>query len=439
MVEPGALIGSFRIEALLGRGGNGVVYRAHDPNLHRSVALKLVAAAEGEEEVSPSLAKLLVREARAAAQVRHPNVVTVHEVGVTPSGVPFLVMELLEGTPLRALVGKGVSLEQRVRWLAQIASALEAVHEQGVVHRDVKPSNVMVCPDGSVKVYDFGIAKNTSPSKAQTLHTMPGYVRGTPRYMSPEQLRAEPLDGRADQYAWGVVAHELLSGANADELRPLRELAPALPLKLEEIVSRALCPTREYRFTSMGEIAKALEPFARPVDTPRDSTTTTTAVDPHEQPTPAPEGTEQAWGGTASAPSSARRSRVGRVAIGVLVLAALGVAGTLLVTRLKSKTPSTAAAPGHAMNLAGYVGCFEDKPARDLPYQAITAHATIESCRTTCGTLGYLYAGVQHGGQCYCGARFGTYGPADHCTAPCSADSAEICGGSWANSVYPTK
>src|SRR6186713_948665 len=216
MLKAGDTFERYTIEALIGQGGMGCVYRAYDPRLDRRVALKVIS-----QDSAPAAANArLVREARAAAALDHPNAVAIFDVGEF-GGAPYIVMELVEGRTLRRAPGDAaLPVPTRVAQLADIARALAAAHKRGLVHRDIKPENVMVRDDGMVKVLDFGIARRTGgtvdPRSAtepalQTL-TVEGVKLGTPVYMAPEQIRGDELDGRTDQFAWGVLAYELLAG-----------------------------------------------------------------------------------------------------------------------------------------------------------------------------------------------------------------------------------
>jgi serine/threonine protein kinase len=264
-LPPGTVLGRYRIEQLLGRGGMGDVYRAEDTVLRRRVALKVLrpdptTPSSGAEDAR----RRLLREARAAAAFDHPNVVHIFDVG-EDQGFAFIAMQLVEGVPLRAYVGRpDPPLEQRISWLAGIARALAAAHRAGLVHRDVKPDNVMVCADG-VKVLDFGIAKVApdAPSHSIIYSTQPGQWVGTPRYMAPEQ-RLGHADPRSDQYAWALVAYELLGGTlptiSGAPLQPLPQVAP-VPPELWAIIARAAAEDPGRRFGSMDEVLAALAPF----------------------------------------------------------------------------------------------------------------------------------------------------------------------------------
>jgi serine/threonine protein kinase len=279
----------YTIEQPLGEGGMGVVYRARDDRLGRRVALKVLRLDAGATPEARTLASArLVREARAAAALDHPNAVSIFDVG-EHDGAPFIAMELVAGRSLRAAMGDAsVTTQEKLQWLADVARALDAAHRAGIVHRDVKPENVMVRTDGIVKVLDFGIARRsatavdpTASTQASALHTVTahGTLIGTPEYMAPEQIKGDPIDGQADQFSWGVLSYELLSGklpwrARADPLAvaasiltddpaPLRRVAPDVSPEVEAIVMRALEKRRGDRFASMHDVMLALEPSGR--------------------------------------------------------------------------------------------------------------------------------------------------------------------------------
>ena len=265
MLEPGERFDRYRIHSLLGRGGMGAVFRAHDERLRRNVALKVL-----ERRVSDEARALLLREARVSAALNHPSIVVVHDVGEV-QGVTYMAMELVEGKPLRAHIGTNVTPTQAVRWLLDIARALDEAHRAGLVHRDVKPANVMVTAAGA-KVLDFGVAKpapelmNKLTALMPSMRTTPGFCVGTPKYMAPEQLQGAPASAASDQFSWGLVAHELLLGRHP-RLRDLEiELAPlslgTLGPDLAALVARALDNRVERRFASMAELARALAPLA---------------------------------------------------------------------------------------------------------------------------------------------------------------------------------
>jgi serine/threonine protein kinase/Tol biopolymer transport system component len=281
-----ATIGRYRIEALLGQGGMGRVYRAWDEVLHRRVAIKVLFAASGEAgSRDDASVRRVLREARMVAALEHPNVIAIHDVG-EHDGAPYIVMEHVAGASLRAFVGRAdVPLTTRVAWLVEVARALSAAHRAGLVHRDVKPENVMIRDDGAVKVLDFGIARRATEAVSAPLaprlevasergDTLEGAIVGTPAYMAPEQIQKAPVDARADQFAWGVLAYELLSGAvpwttGTDVVALLKDvlftepapLPPALgvPANVAAAVLRALAKAPEERFPSMDAVLAALD------------------------------------------------------------------------------------------------------------------------------------------------------------------------------------
>ena len=295
-LTPGETLGRYVIDGVIGHGGMGSVYRAHDTRLQRQVALKVLSE-EGATRSGLSttgVAARILREARIAAKLEHPNVVAIYDVDEVKTGehagLAWLAMELIEGRPLRAYVGdRSVPLETRIRWLTEAARGLAAAHERGLVHRDVKPENVMVRADGVAKVLDFGVAKELpeaalvvlasrsrpagEPAHAATV-TGDGLVLGTPYYMSPEQMKGDAVDARADQFSWGVVAYELLAGVPpwGTDYTPIRVVAAVLgaqpataPLREAEVpdrviavVLRTLAKGTNERFASMNDVVAAL-------------------------------------------------------------------------------------------------------------------------------------------------------------------------------------
>ena len=268
-----AQFGRYQIVSPLGAGGMGEVYRAHDPQLRRDVALKILPPHRSSD---PDAVARMVREAQLAAAVEHPSIVAVHDVG-EEAGQLFLVTELLEGETLRERLRHGpLAIRAALDYAVQIASAIAAAHTRGVVHRDLKPENIMSTASGTIKVLDFGVAKFVTASDATTVVptiVTGGGAVGTPAYMSPEQLNGRVVDHRADQFAFGVVLYELLagirpfSGATAaavasailrDEPAPLVARRADVPPTLSRIVSRCLAKNPDDRFASTTDLANAL-------------------------------------------------------------------------------------------------------------------------------------------------------------------------------------
>jgi eukaryotic-like serine/threonine-protein kinase len=268
-------LGRYRIDGVLGQGRMGRVYRAFDETHARPVALKVLHPA-GEDTGR------LLHEARASAALDHPNIVTIHEVGEVDGGV-YIAMELIEGRPLRASVGDpAIPLPQRIAWLVELARTLAAAHERGVIHRSVRPENILVRSDGTLKLLEFGLARNTSTAAtspvAQFEATAPGSSLDTPLFSAPEQIRNQPVDARADQFAWGVVAYELLTGVHpwapardpialiaailTRPARPLHDVVPGAPEALARAVDRALLTEPKARFPTMAELLTSLDPPA---------------------------------------------------------------------------------------------------------------------------------------------------------------------------------
>lgn len=263
-------IGRFQIQEVLGRGGMGEVYKAFDPTLQRTVAVKTVRP----DIDRPEYLERMMREAQACARLSHPNIVTVFEAG-QDNGVVYIAMEYLQGKNLAdVLETQPLSFEDKIRILSKVLEALHHAHDLDVVHRDIKPSNIHLQSDGTIKLMDFGLARVLV---ADTL-TASGNVLGTPHYASPEQLKGESVDRRTDIYSTGVMAYEMLSGRRPFEpdndsissviLKVIQqppapmdtELSRMLP-EIESIVSRAMAKAPADRYQSADEMRKALLNF----------------------------------------------------------------------------------------------------------------------------------------------------------------------------------
>jgi len=263
-------LGRYQLTERLGRGGMGEVWRARDPALRRDVAVKVLRrdGSDKDETLRDDFVQRFLREARAAASLKHPNVVAIHDIGVDEE--PYIVMEWVEGAPLRGFIGDtSVPVARRIEWLIEIARALAAAHELGLVHRDVKPDNVMITKDGHAKVLDFGIAKMLGASEdapvsqkeaPESFRTQQGRIVGTPKYMAPEQLRGDAIDARVDQWAWACVAYELLTGSmpDRDEVpQPISLTMPEVPFDVAAAIVRARSFDPEKRFDTMRALLAA--------------------------------------------------------------------------------------------------------------------------------------------------------------------------------------
>jgi hypothetical protein len=269
-------IGRYEIIGLVGRGGMGVLYRARDPMLERDVAVKMMHV---DFTLDATARARFEREAKAVARLQHRNVVTLHELGEVEN-TPYIVMEFLGGQDLDAILRgtKPMTLGEKLDVVCQLCEGLGYAHDQGIVHRDVKPGNVRVLEDGTVKILDFGIARF-----ATTTVTQSGTVMGTPSYMSPEQIMGKAVDGRADLFSAGVLLYELLSGKKPfsgesptsvayqimhTEPSPVRSEVPELPEALNEIVARALQKNPDERYNRASEMVSDLQMVRMVLDPP---------------------------------------------------------------------------------------------------------------------------------------------------------------------------
>ncbi|GAA4839475.1 hypothetical protein GCM10023201_31430 [Actinomycetospora corticicola] len=324
----------YELVELLGRGGMAEVHRALDRDLGRVVAVKLLPEDRRDDHTD---ARRLRDEARAAAVLSHPHVVAVHDVGSSPHGV-YVVMELITGRTWGDTVREQgqPGLVEAARVGAMVASALAHAHEQGIVHRDVNPNNVMLLDDGTPKLMDFGIAKTENvPGLTET-----GKVVGTVAYMSPEQVRGERLDGRSDVYSLGCSLYELLTGrppfagvgaaeVAAQRLRqpptPLRQITPSVPIGFEDVVLRAMALDARDR-PDAATLSRSLDDLADRYAAPPPQESATEVIDAHpdggsdrtdDAAPPSPE--------TPSRGSGLRTAGVLLVVLGVLALAAVVV------------------------------------------------------------------------------------------------------------------
>ena len=282
----GQSLSHYRIEAKLGEGGMGLVYRAFDTHLDRPVAIKILRA---DATTNPERKRRFVQEAKAASALNHPNIIHIYDIS-SSGDTDFIAMEFVAGKTLHELIGKyGLPLRDTLKYSIQIADALARAHSAGIVHRDLKPANIIVGEDGRVKLLDFGLAKLTETtvdaavdSEADTatmiaredVQTEEGVIVGTVAYMSPEQAEGKKVDARSDIFSLGSVLYEMVTGrrpfegANKistlsaivhEEPRPLAEVAPDLPAELDKIIRRCLRKDPDRRAQHAGDIKLALE------------------------------------------------------------------------------------------------------------------------------------------------------------------------------------
>ncbi len=301
-------IGKYRLDEVLGKGAMGVVYRATDPLIERTVALKTVRCDVGDAEQARDMIERFRKEAQAAGRLTHPNIVTVYEYGES-DGVAFIAMEFVAGTPLSALLGEQPCATGRVLgWMTDLLDALDYSHARGVVHRDIKPANLLVTPQGRIKVSDFGIARIES----STL-TLSGAMLGTPSYMSPEQFRGEAIDGRSDLFSAAIVLYQLLTGrrpfagSTATVMQQVLTHTPpepstvnsALPRAFDAVVMRALDKDPAARFPTAWALLQALQDAhasAPAADQEPDDSDATVLV----RPPPRPMAPQAGWSATAA-------------------------------------------------------------------------------------------------------------------------------------------
>jgi serine/threonine protein kinase/WD40 repeat protein len=326
-------LGDYTIESLLGSGGMGEVYLARERKLNRKVALKIlprhfVADAERADRFR--------REARALSALNHPNLITIYEVGES-GGLSFIAMEFVEGRTLRSMMKSGLKLKEDLSIAAQVAEALAAAHQSGIIHRDVKPDNIMVRPDGYVKLLDFGLAKLTEveePAGADAAHTRAGAQMGTLAYMSPEQATGETIDHRTDIWSLGVVLYELATGQKpfggrnrqatvnailSSEPPSAGASDPNLPPDLDLILDKALEKDRDLRYQTAADFRADLRRLLRSIES-------------------APAGGAQARASARPPGPAASRRRLFLQAAALLALAGTGLA-VWLFTKSRPSAP----------------------------------------------------------------------------------------------------
>jgi len=255
-------ISGFTIHSLLGTGGMGTVYRATQQSLDRDVALKVLPVELAE---NPEFRARFEQEAKAMANLSHPNIVRVFSSGRSDTGVIYFVMELIEGTNLQQIIqAKSATPEDSLKWAAQVCSALHYAHGKNLIHRDIKPANILIDSSGDVRIADFGIAKliypESSTDRNRLDQTVTGISMGTAVYMSPEQQEGCPdIDHRSDIYSLGVVLYELLTGSFPRGFcsHPSKKLN--LDQRIDQIISSAMASRPEHRYHDASEMGKALQ------------------------------------------------------------------------------------------------------------------------------------------------------------------------------------
>lgn len=271
--------GRYEIHSTLGRGAMGVVYKAWDPVLHREAAIKVMHsfAVESEQEQRDRF----LREARSAAGLSHPNIISIYDLGFDDA-VPFIAMEYVEGEDLKRLISKDSigNFDRKLNIIGQVCRGLHYAHQAGVIHRDIKPANILVTRDQQAKILDFGLARLSDSDMTRT-----GTLMGTPFYMSPEQARGTPLDGRSDLFSVGVILYELVTGKRpfgaesshatlyrivTEPHTPIQEVYPQCDDDLVNLVDRALAKDPNDRFADCGQMAEALDDFQRNLPEKRD-------------------------------------------------------------------------------------------------------------------------------------------------------------------------
>ena len=281
-------LGRYLVESEIGRGSMGVVYRARDPRIDRLVALKTLSPEMAADDNARAVKDRFLNEGRAAGRLSHPGIVAVFDADEDPAtGTAYLAMELVEGSDLKVLMRAGMPARRLVRLLTQVAGALDHAHQRGVIHRDVKPANILVDSDDRARLTDFGIARLGSSTM-----TRAGEFLGTPAYMSPEQVRGRKVTPATDVFSLGVILYEGLTGqrpfigdsmvstthmiANDAAPRP-SALRPSLPSALDGVLARALAKAPEDRYASAGELALAA---ARALESIDDDATAVVTRDP---------------------------------------------------------------------------------------------------------------------------------------------------------------
>jgi serine/threonine protein kinase/Flp pilus assembly protein TadD len=365
-IAPGTYLDQYQVIEKVGSGGMGQVYLAQDLRLRRRVALKVLPPALTHDAAA---FRRFEQEAQAVSALNHPNILTIYNFGEV-DGLQFIVTEFVEGQTLRQMLNeRRLKEETAVEVGIQVAAALAAAHSQGIIHRDIKPENMIMRADGLVKVLDFGIAKLVQPQeqaaatgnavRQTSFPTRPGSILGTPQYMSPEQARGLPVDGRTDIFSLGAVLYEIIAerppfeGETRNDIIaeilksdpvPLVVLAPEVPEPLEKIIVKSLQKDRESRYRSAEELLNDLQDFKRQTDFRRELQRASSHVTPDQfQQTAAGAGTSLPIAEQAPeiAPGESSWSLIKRIALVVAILILVSVIGYIAVRKFNPGFSST--------------------------------------------------------------------------------------------------
>jgi serine/threonine protein kinase len=392
-------LGRYEIESEVGRGAMGVVYRARDPKIDRTVAIKTISIFEQDSDEEQQFRERFVLEAKAAGGLSHPGIVTIFDVGEEPeSHLPYIVMEYVAGRPLSRILGasalRKLPLGPALQLAQEVAEALHYAHGRGVIHRDIKPANILVTREGHAKIADFGIAKVN-----ESQLTLPGRVMGSPAYMAPEQLSGEKADARSDLFSLGVILYTILTGhrpfqgnsaatviskvAHHDPIA-VTILEADFPPALNRIVSRAIAKDPAKRYQTGAELAADLQKLRTTRNLLNETAGSLTAVNQESEPaisstsvrissllqmkSAATKSNLQAIAGpsTSHAPSTARPTKI------ALVVAAVVIAATALGLHLRNRpeseqtvTANASVAPSAKAEASGALNALT--PARPQP------------------------------------------------------------------------
>ena len=366
----GRTISHYKITEKLGEGGMGVVYKAEDTKLERTVALKFLASHLMEDEEGRAR---FIREAKAAAALDHQNICTVHEIDEV-EGETFIAMAFIEGQTVKDKIAeRPLKLEEALDIAIQTAQGLKAAHEKGIVHRDIKPANLMLTPQGQVKVMDFGLAQLSEQSRL----TKPATMLGTPAYMSPEQARREPTDRRTDVWSLGVVIYEMVTGRlpfegerqeavlyaiGSEEPEPITALRVGVPTELDFIVSKAMAKDEGERYQHVEEMIVDLKSLSKKLASGKSTipqsgvTTTLPGI-----------GVQQALRSAEEATKKLERLKV--VSVAMLLIVAVGIIGGIVASH-SGTNPGIARAPFRPCVCGQFVtngnGCLSRRAAYRL-------------------------------------------------------------------------